>query len=53
MKNLMGGMDKETKLQYCIDHLTDNTSENSPEEVDIIISVGTQVCWDNYERMTS
>jgi hypothetical protein len=52
MRNVLGGvMDKETTLQWCIDHLLDGNQDLTDTEKEIILSVGTQICYDNYNRM--
>lgn len=54
MKNVMGGlMDKETTLQYCIDHLLDGNYDLTSAEQGLLLSVGTNICYDNYDRMIS
>ena len=52
MKGIQGGvMDRDTTLQYCIDHLSDNPSDDAEAE-ELGIQIGTQLCWDAYDRMT-
>jgi hypothetical protein len=54
MKKVMGGvMGKETTLQYCLDHLLDGHHDLPSIEKEILLSVGTQICYDNYDRMIS
>ncbi len=50
MRKVMGGvMDKETTLQYCLDHI--RLDGASVEENEIILSVATNMCWQAYNEM--
>ncbi len=52
MREVLGCvMDKETTLQYCLDHIMLD-GENSVENT-LILSVGTDVCWQGYYGMES